>query len=312
MGYVVSALTNYTAEDANKVIYNKLFTGSPILDAIKNNSNLMTGVKSAETINIVSTEGVWQAQACTVNPSGSSTFSQRTVTVGKIKVDISFCESALEPKFLQKKMAKGSTYDALTYVNEITEDINQQIQNRMRTAIWQGDTASVDQYLKHFNGLNKTLIADVAAGNIASGTAWSTANSRTVMQALAAKVVADTTVYHGGTSTAKAYMSPAMAFAYRQKLITDNLYHLNAFGENQQLFIEGTTIPIVEDAGLAGLNYIWVIEDENLYGGTDMENEEEKYNMWYSKDQDLIYFNARWKFGVNVAFPTRVYGYLGV
>lgn len=312
MGYVVSALTNYTAEDANKVIYNKLFTASPILDAIKNNSNLMTGVKSAETINIIATRGVWQAQACSVNPSGSSTFTQRTVTVGKMKVDLSFCESALEPKFTQKKMVKGSTYDALTYVNEIVGDIDQNIANDMATAVWQGDTASVDAFLKLFNGLNKTLIADVAAGNIASGTAWSSANSRTVMQALATKVVADTSVYHGGVSTAKAYMSPAMAFAYRQKLITDNLYHLNAFGENQQLFIEGTTIPIVEDKGLAGTNYIWVIEDENLHGATDMENEEEKHDIWYSKDQDLIYFNARWKFGVNVAFPTRVYGYLGV
>lgn len=312
MGYVVSALTDYTEENAEKVIYNKLFTGSPILDAIKNNSNMMTGVKSAETINIVATRGVWQAQACSVNPSGTSTFTQRTVTVGKIKVDLQFCEADLEPKFLQKKLAKGSTYEAITYVSEIVGDIDQNIANDMRQAVWKSDTTLIDEFLNKFNGLNKTLIADVAAGNIASGTAWGEANSRTVVKALASLIVADTSVYRGGETSAKAYMSPAMAFAYRNKLIADNLFHLDALDPKQQLFLEGTTIPIVEDAGLSGLDYIWVIEDENLHGATDMENEEEKHKIWYSQDKDLVYFNARWKFGVNVAFPTRVYGYLGV
>jgi hypothetical protein len=311
MAYDVSALPNYT-EQGEKVIYNKLFTNSPILDAIKNNSNLMTGVKSAQTINVITTEGVWQAQGCARNPSGSTTLSQRTVTVGKPKIDLSFCERDLEPKFTQKALVKGSDYESLTYNTEIAEDALQKIANRMRTAVWKGDTASVDQYLKHFNGLNKTLIADVAAGNIYSGTAWNEGNSRTVIKGLAALVVADTSVYVAGETNLKAYMSPAMAFAYRSKLIADNLYHIDPTNPKQPLYLEGTTIPVVEDAGLAGTNYIWVIEDENLHGATDLENEEDKIEMHYSKDDKVIYLNVEWKFGVNVAFPERVYGYLGV
>lgn len=311
MGYVVSSLPNYT-EQPELIIYNKLFTQSPVLDAIKNNSNLKLGVKSAETINIIDTEGVWQAQACALNPSGSSTATQRTVTVGKPKIDLSFCERDLEPKFTQKALIQGSNYDSLTYNTEIVEDALQKIANRMRTAVWKGDTTSTDQYLLHFNGLNKTLIADVAVGNIASGTSWSSANSITVVKQLAALVVADTTVYQGGNTNVKAYMSPAMAYDYRTKMIDSNLYHVDASNPKQPLYLYGTTIPVVEDAGLAGLNYIWVIEDENLHGATDMKNEEEKVDVWYSKDDRKIYLNVEWKFGVNVAFPTRVYGYLGV
>lgn len=311
MGYNVSALPDYTEQGVD-VIYNKLFTKSPIIDVIKSNGNMMVGVKSAKTINIISTEGYWQEQACARNPSGTTVATQRSVVVGKPKVDLSFCERALEPKFTQKALVAGSDYESLTYNTEIVEDVLQKTAVRQRTAVWKGDTASVDVFLNKYNGLNKTLIADVAAGNIASGTAWSEANSRVVVKALATKIVADTDVYQSGETNLKAYMSPSMAFDYRNKLIADNLFHLDALDPKQQLFLEGTTIPIVEDAGLSGLNYIWVIEDENLHGATDMQDEEDKVEVYYSKDDKVIYLNIEWKFGVNVAFPTRIYGYLGV
>lgn len=311
MAYDVSALPDYT-EQTEKVIYNKLFTNSPVLDAIKNNANLATGVKSSQTINIIETEGVWQAQGCARNPSGTTDFSQREVTVGDIKIDLSFCKKTLEPKFTQKALAKGSDYESLTYNTEIVEDALQKIANRMRIAVWKSDTASTDQYLKHFNGLRKTLNADVAAGNIYSGTAWTSANSVTVMKGIAALVVADTSVYTGGNTNLKAYMSPAVAYDYRTKMIDLNLFHVDASNPNQTLYLYGTTIPVVEDAGLSGTFDIWVIEDENLHGATDLENEEDKVEVHYSPDDKVIYLNVEWKFGVNVAFPERIYGYKGV
>lgn len=311
MGYVVSSLTNYTEENAEKVIYNQLFTGSPVLDVIKGNGNLMTGVKSAQTINVISTTPIFQSQACSLNPSGSTTFTQRTVTVGKPKIDMSWCERDLEPKFTQKKMAKGGNYDALTYLKEVIGDTMQKAAQKNRTAIWQGDTTSWNEDLNKYDGLVK-IINNAVIGGTYSGTAWSSTNSRTVMQGIAAQVTADSDVYQNGNTELKAYMSPAMAYAYRAKLIADNLYSLVGTDAKQPLFIEGTTIPIVEDAGLAGLNYIYLIEDSNLHGATDMENEEEKYDVWFSKDDQKIYFHTEWKFGVNVAFPTRIYKYLGV
>lgn len=311
MGYVVSALPDYTEQGVD-IIYNKLFTNSAVLDAIKNNSNMMTGVKSAQTINIIATEGVWQAQACARNPSGTSTLTQRTVTVGKPKIDLSFCERALEPKFTQKALVKGSTYDSLTYNTEVIDDALQQIAKRMATAVWMGDTASVDQYLLHFNGLVKTLDADVPAGNKYSGTAWSEANSRTVLKAIAKLIIADQTVYKGGQTTIKLFMAPAMRADYVFKLSADNLYNINVNDGTAKLFVEGSTIEIVEDIGLAGTNYIYAIEPENLHGATDLENEEDKVESHYSLDDKVIYLNVEWKFGVNVAFPQRVYTYKGV
>lgn len=311
MGYTVSSLPAYTEQDASKLIYERLFVGSPTLEFIKSNGNLMTGVKSAETINIIATEGVWQTQACSLNASGATTLTQRTVTVGKPKIDLSWCERDLEPKFTQKAMAKGGNYDSLTYHDEIVNDVMQNAAKRQATAIWQGDTTSLNQYLLHYDGLIKTINAATIGGTY-SGTAWTEANSRTVVKGLAALVIANQDVYKGGDTTIKFFMSPAMKAAYVWKLISDNAYHIDPKDGTGKMYVEGTTIELVEDIGLAGTNYIFAIEPENLHGATDMENEQEKFDLWFSKDDQKLYFHTEWKFGVNIAFPLRVYKYLGV
>jgi hypothetical protein len=310
MAYDISALPNYT-EQPEKVIFEKLFTTSPILEAIKSSANLMTGVKSTQTINFVNTEGVWQAQGCSFNASGGTTFTQREVSVGKPKIDLEWCEKDLEPKFTQKAMVKGSEYTSLTYNTEIVDDVLQKSAKRQATAIWQGDTTSGNAYLNKYDGLIKIIDAATIGGTY-SGTAWSEANSRTVMKGLAALVIADEDVYKGGDTEIKFYCSPAVRTAYAWKLIADNAYHIDPKDGTQKLYVEGTTIEIVADIGLTGTNYIYAIEDMNLHGATDMENEQEKIEMWYSQDDRKLKLNIEWKFGINVAFPSRIYKYLGV
>lgn len=310
MAYDVSALPNYT-EQPEKVIFNKLFTSSPVLEEIKSNANLMVGVKSAQTINVINTEGVWQTQGCSFNASGDTSLSQRTVTVGKPKIDIEWCERDLEPKFTQRAMIKGSEYTSLTYNSEIVDDVMQKAAKRQATAIWQGDTSSGNAYLNKYDGLIKIIDAATIGGTF-SGTAWSQANSRTVMLGMAALVVADQDVYKAGATDIKFYVSPLMRAQYVWKLIADNLFHIDPKDGQQKVYVEGTTIEVVADIGLTGTNFIYAIEGDNLYGATDMENEEEKIEMWFSQDQRKLRLNIEWKFGVNVAFPQRIYKYKGV
>lgn len=307
--YDVSTLPSYTEEPA-KVILNRLFTKSAILEASK--GNLMTGVKSAETINIIANEAIWQTDGCgAINPSGSTAFTQRTVTVGKIKVEQSFCEKTLESKFTQKLLTVGSTYTRLALNTEIVEAELDSIGKRTATAVWQGNTSNWSAYLNKYDGLIKTIDAATIGGTY-SGTVWSEANSRTVIKGLAALIIADQDVYKGGATDIKMYMSPAMAAQYRWKLIVDNLYHIDPKDSTQKLYAEGTTIEIVEDAGLSGITKIYAIEPNNVYPATDAASDEENIDVWYSQDDNVIYMRANWKFGVNVAFPTRIYSYLGV
>lgn len=295
MAYDVSALGSYTKENANDLIYKQIALGTT--------ASLMTmqpGIKSAETINIVASRAVWQAGgSCGFNASGDTTFSQRTLTVGKIKLNMKWCEKDLEPKYLQGAMKAGSTYDMLTFESQIIGDIVQNISKDLEVAIWQGDTASANVYLNKFDGLIK--IINAASDEItATSVAWSVANSRTALQNVYASLTDDMLA----NPKLKVFMGLSEARDYRMKLGIDNLYHIT--GAEGKLYLENTDVEIVPVLGLSGTKKIYAIATDNMVLGTDLANEQEKFDLFYAKEADEIRFVDEFKYGVQIAFPDQV------
>ena len=303
-GYDVSNLPSYTKQDAAMLIYAKVFQEA---DTAKY-ATIQTGIKSAETINIINSELVWQTQGCSFNASGTTDYSQRTLTVGKMKVDGQWCERDLEPKFLQEAMKAGGNYDSLTFNTKIVDDIMQKIKKRQEIALWQASTNHTDQYLKHYDGFIKIIGA--ASGVVPySGTAWSEANSRTVVRGILDAIPND--VYAAGEVVI--FMGRDMVRSYRRKLSIDNLYNRNVEGSDEnEILAENTNVKIVGVNGLTGTSKAYAVEPSNLVIGTDMMNEQEKTEMWFSQDDRVIKFTTEWKTGVQIAFPERIVKYLGV
>ncbi len=295
MAYNVGDLGAYTKENAESLIYKQIAQGTT--------ASLMTlqpGIKSAETVNIVASRAVWQAGgSCGFNASGDTTFTQRTLTVGKIKLNMKWCEKDLEPKYLQGAMKAGSKYDMLTFEQEIIGDIVQNISKDLEVAIWQGDTGSVDVYLNKFDGLIK--IINAASNEItATPVAWSVANSRTALQNVYASLTDDMLA----NPNLKVFMGLSEARDYRMKLGIDNLYHIT--GAEGKLYIENTDVEIVPVLGLSGTKKIYAIATDNMFLGTDLANEQEKFDLFYAKEADEIRFVDEFKYGVQIAFPDQV------
>ncbi len=110
MAYNVSALPDYTKDNVDALIYRSLFTArtGAIIEA---EGNVQTGIKSTENIEIFSTDVIFQTDACGWSPSGNTSFTQRVLTVGKIKSEETLCQKTLETKYTQLALKKGSTYD---------------------------------------------------------------------------------------------------------------------------------------------------------------------------------------------------------
>ncbi len=85
MAFNVSALADYTEQNEALLVTSSVL-GAKTASLIKSAGNVMVGVKSSETINIMDTDAIFQSGAsCGFNASGSTSFTQRTVNVGKIK-----------------------------------------------------------------------------------------------------------------------------------------------------------------------------------------------------------------------------------
>jgi hypothetical protein len=272
----------------------------------------MVGVKSSEKINIMETDAIFQDGAsCGFNASGSTTFTQRTVTPGKIKINEALCPKDLEAKYLQKALPTGSQYDSIPFEQEYSEKKAKTIAAQLETALWLGDTSSVNVNLNRFDGLVKLIGAasGVVAANAStyiSGAPLSSITAANVIsifdgvyQAIPAKVVAadDMTIFVGQDlfRTYTVALKNSGSFNYQIDVKADS-----------EFVLPGTTIKVIAVAGLNGTNKVYALRLSNLFLGTDLLNEEEKFEIFYAKEADQVRFVSEFKFGVNIAFPDEV------
>lgn len=294
MAYNLAGLTNNYVDEIKNDYIIKTITQGTTASLMK----VQTGVKSAETINIIATRGVWQGKtACNPTASGTTTLTQRELTVGGVSVILEWCEETLETYSTQTRMKQGSTYTDLTFRTQILDDVKQNILADKEVAIWQGDTTAGSAYLNKFDGLIK--IIDAATAVTATPVAWSVANSRTAVQNALTAITAD--MYTAGNL--KMFMGQTEARDYRLKLGIDNLYHLT--GADAKLYAENSDIEIVPVAGLNGTKKVYVMSPDNMFLGTDMEGEDEKFDLKVLENEKLR-LTVKFKLGVQVAFPDQI------
>jgi hypothetical protein len=311
MAFNVSALADYTEQNEALLVTSSVL-GAKTASLIKSAGNVMVGVKSSETINIMDTDAIFQSGAsCGFNASGSTSFTQRTVTVGKIKVNESLCPKDLEAKYLQKALPTGSMYDSIPFEQEFTDKKAKRIAAQLETALWQGDTSSVNVNLNKFDGIIKLVgaasgVVDANTSTFISGAPLASITAANVIsifdgvyRAIPAQIVSyDDVVIFCGMDTFRTYTIA---------LKNSNLFHYSIdVKADNEFVLPGTTIRVVAVQGLNGTNDVFAMRLSNLFLGTDLLNEEEKFEIFYAKEADQVRFVSEFKMGVNFAFPDEV------
>lgn len=310
MAYSVGTLADYTKENERSLFTRSLFEAKT-QKLIQSSGNVMVEVKSAETVNRMATDAIFQDDSgCAFNASGGTTFTQRTLTVGKIKVEESLCPKDLEAKYLQKALPAGSTYTEAVFAREYMDLKTSTIAEQLETAIWQGDTDSVDTNLNKFDGFQKLIGAASGVVN-ANTTPWVSASItsidvtnvltvvKAIKNALPAKVKykQDVRIFCGTDifdMIIDAHVS-ANLFVWGSQNIGDG-----------EFTIPGTNYKVVAVHGLDGTNDLYAMRLNNMFLGTDLLNEQDNVEMWYSQDDRNVKFHVGFKMGVQFAFPDEI------
>jgi hypothetical protein len=311
MAFNVAALADYT-EQNEALLVTSAVLGAKTASLIKSAGNVMIGVKSSETINIFDTDAIFQSGgSCGFTASGSTSFTQRTVTVGKIKVNEALCPKDLEAKYLQKALPTGSMYDSIPFEQEFSEKKAKKIASQLEIALWQGNTASGNVNLNKFTGLNALVdaasgVVDANVSGFISGAPLSTLTAANVVsifdgvyKAIPAEIVSeDDVVIFCGMDTFRTYTIA---------LKNANLFHyqINEKADNE-FILPGTTIKVIAVQGLNGTNRVYAMRLSNMFLGTDLLNEEEKFEVFYAKESDQVRYVCEFKMGVNFAFPDEI------
>lgn len=316
MAFDVSALTNYTEENADKIYRAAIFGAN----TLKTGVEIMAGIKRAETINILSSTGNFQAwSGCSYNTSGSTVFTQRTLTVAAINSQETLCPRDLETKYTSKRLTKGSNYEMVDYWKEILADKIANINANLEYAIWKGDdggTMAAFPNQKLFDGWLRVI--DDASGVIAATTqaSISTSTVRGIFEDIYTKIPA---ALIGQTEMPIAYCGWDTFRTLMNKLTTDNLYHYttDSAAQSGTITYPGTNLKIVATHGLNAVtghpanknNRIICTRPSNLVYGTDGTDEYDRPKVWYSQDDMNVKTHFGFKAGCQIKFPGEIVQY---
>jgi len=315
MAFDVSALSNYTNENNFPLITKSLFEAKTMKLMTP-----MTGIKSAETVNIMETDSIFQAGGtCGFLSSGTTSFSQRTLTVGKVKINESLCPKTLEAYYLQLQLPTGSRYENLPFEEVYSNEKAGKIAQQLEVSVWQGDTTLADANLKRFDGLLK--IIDASGSAIAAD---STNNTEAITSS---NVIAKFDSLYENIPSQLLNKTDFVIFCgldvfrlYTVALKNQNLFHYDgvAAAADMEIIMPGTNIKVIGVNGLnaandnsnnTGLNRIVALRTSNMYYGTDLMNEEDRFEIFFAKEADEIRFVAEFKAGTQVAFPAEIVQY---
>ena len=262
---------------------------------------LQTGVKTNTALNLLNTSVVFQdGSGCGFNAQGESKVSQRKISAPIVKVNMNFCDKDLLNTALQHEVRVAAGQKTLPFEEDFISDVVEQVNNATEMMVWQGDTESEDNVLKWTDGILKHLNASdgiTKAGNKLTHSTDYVKAVDDVVLAIPTPVLKNATIWMGYD-----YYR-----AYIVAMKSANLFHYDANGVDKgETFYPGSNIKIKAVAGLDGTNTIVAGDARNFFYGTDMQGDAEKFDFWYSKDNQEFRLAIEFGLGTQVAFPNEV------
>lgn len=303
--FIVSELADYVATNRDLLIASFGLVGNGTRDIV----TIMTGVKYKEKLNYLEIEPELQdGENCEFTPQdGGLELTQREVEVAPIKVDIDICPRTLRKKYAQYLIRINAVEEGqrMPFGQEVANGLVDQINKKIEKLAWQGDTSqSSNTDIKWINGWLKQITVTDAADTIAvaSMPAGAYEGILAVYMAMPEEVLK-----RGGVI----FVSPAIYRAFLQDMVAKNYFHYAGVQDAapEEFILPGTDVKVRKTEGLEGKLTIVGTFAKNLVYATDMENDEEDLDMWYSKDDRVFKIEALWASGVNYYFPSMiVYG----
>jgi len=303
MSYQVGSLTAYV--DEHKL---DLIAASTVGAKTAQMINIQAGIKGSATINIIDSPVTFQADDCAWNASGNTTFTQRTITVGDIKVNESFCNKDLDGYYLQTMLKASANEEAkdMPFEQIFMEEKSNNMAYEVEKAIWQGDTGGAGN-LAFFDGLLKLIDAaspvDGNVDGVTVATGITVANIIDILYGIKGAIpeaILD-------KDDVKIFMGTDTFRKYEEAIFAANLFHYTSENGDMELPLVGSSsLKVVAVSGLTGTNRIIAARTSNLYLGVDMAGDEERFDLFYSQDNRQLRLDVSFKMGTQVAFPTEV------
>ena len=253
--------------------------------------NLQTGIKGDTALNLLVTDvTLGDGSNCGWSEAGTSTVSQRIIKVTPYKVNMAFCDKTLLKTWMNYDVRLAAGQKTLPFEEDFINGVVENVQAKLEKELWSGD-----------NGYEAILDAATLAGTYsaaASDSATKIINSTYALIPSAAFEKGDVVMFVG-YDTYRTYIQELIA---NGNLVITNV--INDVAMPASVLIPGTNVRVIPVGGLDDEAYKAVASyRENFVYGTDLADDAEKFDFWYSQDNREFRLAIEFNAGVQVAFP---------
>lgn len=299
--FVTTGITGYVQQNRDLLLKNFGLANSGTRGA---GISIRTGIKGSEKLNYLEIEPTFQdGSTCGFTAQGTATLSQRQIDTEPIKVNMDICDLTLVNTYAEYLVNIDATRRAsLPFEQYVMDGLIASINGMIEKLIWQGDKTahSSDNSLKWIDGYLAIAgdESDVIDVSITSGSS-AYAGILKVYASLPERTLQRNPVI---------FVSPAIYRAFMMEMVAQNLYHypVPEGGAPLEFYLPGTNCRVRNTPGLEGSLLILGTFPRNLVYGTDMLNNNEDIDLWFSKDDDVWKLKALWNSGVQFYFPDQV------
>lgn len=304
MAFDVSALAAYIENRDFPLVAKMQF--DPELKAGR--ATLQDGIKKSSNLHFMDTDVVFQVGSCTRTASGTTTFTDKTITVAAIDIAEDLCLEDLVGKWAQITLSKGVREGRQILPAEIAEiyfDLKMvKYKQALAVADWQGDTGSGNAQINKYDGWIKLIDAgspiDGNTGGVTVATGVTVSNILAILDAM---YLARPSALRGRTDVT-IDMPQEWFDLYIVALKNANLFHFTSSEGETKLY--GTNVNIRGDYGLNGTNRMFLSSDANYVVGLDSETDGEFETRVDPVSNKKILLDASFRRGTQIQFTELV------
>ena len=286
---------------------------------------VMPGIKSSEELHYIENDLFYQSDSgCAFNASGATTFSKRTLTVGKVKIQQEFCSRDLEGFWTERALKAGANYDYITFEQDLMALITNKMVEAKETALWKSKIGGGGGLnLIQYDGF--ISIIDAGVGTTINGNPTSITKATGIT---ASNVIA---IFDGmwALLPAKLKRKSDLSF-YCDSVVFDllvlalknaNLYHYNGVDgspyQSGVIALPGAGYTVTCLYGLDPLNAsgttafaaeqrIYLSRNSNFVIGTDLESDEDYFDVRENPITKTLMVDIHFKEGTQVKFLNEI------
>jgi len=293
----LTALNEYVEQRTDELL-TKAVLGAKTLNVI----DVMLDVKYKAPLNYLDTTVVFaDASTCGWNPDGSDTFTQRMIEVSPVKVNKEWCARDMRKYWMNYQLLIDANRETLPFEEKIVDENLKAINAKLETAIWQESTL--------FDGLLSVIATDASAGiktyDASAGVAYDEVIDKAYQNITdemyergEITMFVSPTVYRG-------YISELNAVCCANREVIDAASDSITYPGDSRVTIRPTV-------GLTGAEisskdvYVVCTWAKNLVFGTDVENSENDFKVWYDDKDEMTRFKVLFNAGTQIKFPNEV------